>query len=62
MVVNKNTVYIRETLTTPPKYWVKYGIPSGMNQLYPLYSELHDTLKDARKRQRELKMCFMGIK
>ena len=52
---NKLTVYIRETLTDPPQYWVKYGIPSGINQLYPLYRELHDSIKTARKRQRELR-------
>jgi len=56
----KNTVYIRETKNVPPQYWVKYGIPSGMNQLYPLYSELHDSIKAARKRQRELKAIFMS--
>ena len=55
----KPTVYIRETQNNPPKYWVKYGIPTGMNQLYPLYSELHDSLKAARKRRRELKAFFM---
>ena len=54
------TVYIRETRNEPPQYWVKYGIPSGMMQLYPLYRELHDSLKVARKRQRELKALFMG--
>jgi len=54
-----NKVYIRETLNSPPKYWVKYGDPRGLNQLYPLYAELADTLKAARKRQRELKDYFI---